>query len=158
MKLDLGLMHFNLPEAAGLAPQLFVAVGSEDRSEGGKVGPTIAKAKTQSFRRTLTIGMAELPKDLPPVQAVSDALNGTVKKVSGTVVTVKDRALGDPGTGKQVEFTHRGQDGTPLRTQLGIFVARGHLHTLVYTALGDKRLEGELREQFETVLGGLKSG
>lgn len=157
MKLDLGIVQFELPEADPLLPTLVMAMGNVDEQEKMSVGPTLAKAQNHKFRRMITVTMSPIQEGDTQDQALDRAMNELVTKMGGTVSAAEDQAVGGE-RGRIAKMTSKGMHDTPLRLLAAVRVTDGWTQTFVLSSLDVKKNEKAVREQFDQVVASIARG
>lgn len=157
MKLDLGIVQFEVPQEDVLVPNLVVGIGREDKQKSLSAGPTLAKSVSHSYQRTLSATFRPVePSDM--AGALESGLNELVKRTgNGKVRKTEDIKLnGNPA--KRVEIAHKAGDKTPVVTRAAIYLHENFLQLVVLTSLDDPRTNLQVEKQFMRILTTLKPG
>ena len=151
MKIDLGLISLNLPDAEPLAPVMFIAMGDKDEAAALAVGPTMAKTKPQQFRRTLSVNVMAMTSDEPPEKAIARSTKDLISRVKGQQISTKPMAP-EGADGAVTEYTHPGQARMNLRSLCWVGVKERWIFTLNLTALDSKTASKSLHAQMSPMV------
>ncbi len=139
MKIDLGLLNLDLPDGDELmAPVMLVAMGEKDEKEALSVGPTLAKAKAQEFRRMLTVNVTVRPEGEAPTDTMARQSQELMARVKGTPTKSEARS-NEKGEGLLVEFKHENPQKMRLRSLCWLACNDRWLYTFNMTGLDDKK-------------------
>lgn len=137
MNIDLGMVRFALPDDEIMAPVMFIAMGDKDEAEQLAVGPTMAKATPQQFRKTLTMNFSARAEDEEVQAALERTSRELISRVRGKKGGVTEKNVGDV-TGMIVEFSHEGHGKMPLVSVCWVGCKERSVVTLNLTGLSKK--------------------
>ena len=156
MKFDLGLFNFTLNDADVVVPVLLSTLSVADEQVPLSVGPTMAKAKPMSHRRSFSVAVS-MPKEGEPKEKTLERTLGEVVKRStqATVRNKEDRTVnGNPAC--FAELSHK-QGQTPLRSLVFISFVNQWVVTALHTGLEVKKNEQAMRAQMDSFVKSLAS-
>jgi hypothetical protein len=158
MKLDLGLVRIDIPRDAPMIPTMVIALGDPDSQQAvGGVGPTLAKEKTYTYRRSLAVSMTPFDEGETDDKALTRGLNDAVKRTGAQVSALADAKVAGAAA-KTAEFNYAGPEGVPLVTLALVVAFRGFLYSFFVTALRDKKTDKSVRAQFKSIVDSFAPG
>lgn len=157
MKLDLGLFSFDLPGPDPAVPAMITLLGTEDRQEPLKAGPTMAKSKPLAYRRSFTVAVSLPQPGEEPAQAVQRTLGEVVQRSQGATVKVSESRdfHGKPAQWGELSYKF-GQ--TPLRSLVFVTFVDQWIVTAVAISLDVKANDKPVRAWMDGYIASLSSG
>lgn len=155
MKFDLGLFGFELTDTDPVVPVLFSSLSVADQQEAISAGPTMAKTKPISHRRSFSVAVA-LPKDGESKEKAIERTLGEVAKRSTQAQTRSQETRTFGGAPALVaELAHK-QGQTSLRSLVFIGFVGQWIVTALHTGLDVKKNEKAMRAQLDAFIASLK--
>jgi hypothetical protein len=144
MKLNLGLFSFELPGPDPVVPAMITLLGTEDKTEPLKAGPTMAKTKPVAYRRSFTVAVSLPQGDEEPAQAVERTLGEVAQRSQNATIKVSENRDFHGKPAKWGELSYKfGQ--TPLRTLVFITFVDQWIVTAVAIGLDVKTNDKAMR-------------
>lgn len=156
MKLNLGLFSFDLPGPDPVVPAMITLLGTEDKQEPLKAGPTMAKSKPLTYRRSFTVAVSLPQPGEERAQAVERTLGEVAQRSQNATVKVSENREFKGQPAKWGELSYKfGQ--TPLRTFVFITFVDQWIVTAVGISLDVKSNDKAMRAWMDGYINSLGS-
>jgi hypothetical protein len=156
MKFDLGILKFELGGAEPTVPVLLSTLSVADTQEAIAAGPTLAKNKPITHRRSFSVGVS-LPKEGEAKEKAVERTLAEVVKRSQAKVRKEENRTSAGGPAKVAEIAHK-QGQTSLRSFVYITFAGQWIVTGMHTGLDLKTNEQAMRDRLESFAKSLAAG
>jgi hypothetical protein len=156
MKIDLGLIRFDLSQGEPLLPMVATFVGVNDEQQRLKGLPTMAKHKPMAFRRTLSIGFSICLEGETEAMALERTVQEVIKRVNATIAGSTN--VSRPGLVGALTTLQYKQGVTPLRTFIFVGCANRWLVSAALASLDTPDSLDGAREQIMAFISSIELG